>query len=65
MIYKVNVPDMMCERCVDRINSALTDTGISFSVDLQTKTVTVDGCEHCLNTALTELNDLGFTPKRI
>ena len=63
MIYQISVPDMHCERCVERINRALTDTGIKFTVTLQNKTVTVDGCEHCLKTALSELEDLGFTPK--
>ena len=26
-------------------------------------TVTIDGCEHCLKTALEELEDLGFSPE--
>lgn len=65
MIYKINVPDMHCENCVKRINNALEEAGIKFSVDLAEKTVTVDGCEHCLSTALTELEDLGFTPEKI
>ncbi len=62
MLHKINVPDMHCENCVKRINNALTETGIKFSVQLENKTVTVDGCEHCLKTALSELEDLGFTP---
>lgn len=62
MLHKINVPDMHCENCVKRINNALNETGIKFSVDLQSRTVTVDGCEHCLKTALSELEDLGFTP---
>ena len=62
MIYKISVPDMHCENCVKRINNALEETGIKFSVKLETKTVEVDGCEHCLKTALSELDDLGFTP---
>ena len=65
MIYKINVPDMHCENCVKRINNALEEAGIKFSVSLEEKTVTVDGCEHCLSTALTELEDLGFTPEKI
>ena len=65
MIYKISVLDMHCENCVKRINNALEDAGIKFSVDLEEKTVTVDGCEHCLSTALTELEDLGFTPEKI
>ena len=63
MIYKISVPDMNCEKCESRINSALTETGIKFEVELQSKTVTVDGCEHCLKTAIGELEDLGFTPQ--
>lgn len=63
MINKIIVPDMHCENCVKRINNALSETGIKFSVELETKTVTVDGCEHCLKTAVTELEDLGFTPQ--
>lgn len=65
MIYKISVPDMHCENCVKRINNALEKAGIKFSVDLAEKTVTVDGCEHCLSTALSELEDLGFTPEKI
>lgn len=65
MIYKISVPDMHCENCVKRINNALKEKGIKFSVSLEEKTVTVDGCEHCLSTALSELEDLGFTPEKI
>lgn len=63
MLHKISVPDMHCPKCVERINKALADTGIKYSVDLESKTVTVDGCEHCLKTALSELEDLGFTPE--
>lgn len=63
MLHKIQVPDMHCENCVKRINNALSEAGIKFSVELDTKTVTVDGCEHCLKTALGELEDLGFTPE--
>ncbi len=62
MLHKISVPDMHCEHCVKRINAALSEAGIKFSVDLNEKTVTVDGCDHCLKTALSELEDLGFTP---
>ena len=65
MIYKISVPDMPCENCVKRNNNALEEAGIKFSVSLEEKTVTVDGCEHCLSTALSELEDLGFTPEKI
>lgn len=63
MIYKIKVNDIHCENCVKRINNALEETGIKFEVDLESKIVTVDGCEHCLKTAMDELYDLGFTPE--
>lgn len=62
MKHIINVPDMHCEKCVERIDKALGETGIKFEVDLSAKTVIVDGCEHYLKTALSELEDLGFTP---
>ena len=62
-MFTISVPDMMCENCVKRITNALTEAELKFGVDLSTKTVTVDGCQHCLKTAMGELEDLGFTPE--
>ncbi len=62
MERKISVPDMHCDACVQRITKALTAADLKFTVSLQDKTVTVDGCEHCLKTAIAELEDLGFTP---
>lgn len=62
MERKILVPDMHCEACVRRITKALDSAGLKFTISLENKTVTVDGCEHCLKTALSELEDLGFTP---
>ena len=59
----ISVPDMMCENCVKRITTARTDAELKFSVSLADKTVTIDGCQHCLATAMSELEDLGFTPE--
>ena len=59
----IKVPDMMCENCVKRITNALTEAALKFQVSLAEKTVTIDGCEHCLKTALEELEDLGFSPE--
>lgn len=56
----IKVADMHCEKCVERITKILTEEGLSFSVNLATKTVTIDGCDHCLKTALEALDDLGF-----
>lgn len=62
MERKISVPDMHCDACVRRITNALNSAELKFTVSLEDKTVTIDGCEHCLNTALAELEDLGFTP---
>ena len=56
----IKVEDMHCEKCVERITKILTEEGLKFSVSLEDKTVTIDGCDHCLKTALEALEDLGF-----
>ena len=57
------VPDMHCEKCVERIQNLLQEEGLNFQVSLEQKTVTIDGCETCVKTALEALDDLGFTPE--
>jgi copper chaperone len=57
----LSVPDMHCETCVKRITAALQEAGLQFSVSLADKTVTVDGGELLLKTAISELEDLGFS----
>ena len=57
----VFVPEMMCQNCVRRITEALTEAKLDFTVDLDTKTVSINGCENCLQTAINELDDLGFS----
>ena len=59
----IKVPDMMCENCVKRITTALTEAELKFEVSLADKTVTIDGCDNCVKTAMTELEDLGFSPE--
>ena len=59
----IKVPDMMCENCVKRITNALTAAELKFQVSLADKNVTIDGCENCVKTAVSELEDLGFTPE--
>ena len=59
----ISVPDMMCEHCVKRITNALTEAELKFTVSLDTKTVSIDGCQHCVATAVSELEDLGFSPE--
>jgi len=59
----ISVPDMMCENCVKRITDALTAAKMTFTVSLEKKTVLVEGSDETVRTALSELEDLGFTPK--
>ena len=59
----IKVPDMMCEICVKRSTNALTAAELKFQVSLADKNVTIDGCENCVKTAVSELEDLGFTPE--
>ena len=56
----IKVADMHCEKCVERITKLLAEEGLDFSVNLTEKEVTVNGCEHCVKTALEALDDLGF-----
>ena len=56
----IKVEDMHCEKCVARITKLFTEEGLDFTVSLADKTVTVNGCEHCVKTALEALDDLGF-----
>lgn len=63
MSIKILVPDMHCEHCVKRIDAALNEVGLNFTVSLEDKCVIIDGCHNCANTALTEIEDLGFTPE--
>lgn len=52
--------DMHCEKCVERITKALKAAELDFSVSLEDKTVTIDGCDHCVAKAKELLDDLGF-----
>lgn len=61
----ISVPDMHCGACVNRITNVLNAAGLNFEVSLENKTVTIDGCEGCLATALAEIEDLGFTPEAV
>jgi len=57
---KLNVPDMHCNHCVERISAVLSDAGLKFEVDLETRTVLVDGTENDVETAISEMDDIGF-----
>lgn len=59
----IKVPDMHCEKCVERITKALSAADLKFAVSLEDKTVSIDGCQGCAAKARAELEDLGFTPQ--
>lgn len=54
--------EIMCAGCTGRIDKALTAANIEHKVDLDSKTVTIEGCESCEKKAEEILEDLGFTP---
>lgn len=60
MVTTLKVPDMHCDNCVLRITKALGALGLSFSVSLPDKTVTVDGDDGSVKSAINALDDLGF-----
>jgi copper chaperone len=57
----LKVPAMHCQNCVNRITAALDAEEVNFSVSLPDKTVSIDGCEHCVETTVNRLEDLGFS----
>lgn len=60
MATVLKAEDMHCEKCVERITKGLNAAGVDFSVSLAEKTVTVNGCEHCVAKAKEVMDDLGF-----
>lgn len=52
--------DMHCNKCVERIDKALNAADIKHEINLEEKTVSIDGCESCLKKAIEILDDLGF-----
>lgn len=57
---ELKVPEMHCEMCVKRITNALNDAKLNFSVSLQNKTVSINGDENAVQTAISSLDDIGF-----
>ena len=57
----LDVPEIHCPKCVERITKALEEDKLTLSVSLEEKTVSIDGCQNCAATAIATLDDLGFT----
>lgn len=60
MTTVLKVEEMHCEKCVERITKAMTAAELDFKVSLADKTVTIEGCDHCVAKAKEILDDLGF-----
>lgn len=58
----LKVEDMHCQNCVKRISNVLTEEGIKFKIDLDTKTVEVE--ESKVEQAVESMSDLGFEAKK-
>lgn len=56
----LNVPDIHCNKCIERITQALTEEKIVFNANLQFKTVGVNGPKETVEKAISILDDLGF-----
>ncbi|MEG0778179.1 MAG: heavy metal-associated domain-containing protein [Oscillospiraceae bacterium] len=56
----LSVPSMRCKNCVARITKALSEAKLDYSVSLDDKTVTINGDDNAVKTAISELDDLGF-----
>ena len=44
----LNVADMKCPNCVKKIDEALTKADLKHEINLDSKTVSIDGCDNCL-----------------
>ena len=60
----LNIDGMRCGGCVARIEKALTEAGITHTVSLEAKTVTVEGDDAVVAKAMEEIEDLGFGVER-
>lgn len=56
----LKVPDMHCEKCVERITNALNAAKLTFQVSLKDKTVIIDGRDGDVKIAVDAMDDLGF-----
>lgn len=57
---KFKCEDIMCGGCVARIEKALTAAGIEHKVNLEEKTVMIEGSDSVASKAVELLDDLGY-----
>jgi len=56
----LKIPDMHCEKCVERITAALNAEKLKFKVSLDDKTVEIDGGDDDVKKAAAALYEIGF-----
>ena len=57
----LNIKEMSCNHCVQRINTLLENLSIKHTISLDDKTVTIDGSQNEVNRVIEELDDIGLT----
>ena len=57
------VEDMACEHCAAKIDSALSETSVKYTVDLPRKAVIVEGTQDDVMKARGVIGDIGYTVK--
>ena len=62
-MVELDIKEMKCNHCVERIDNLLKELKIDHEVDLATKTVKLTS-EDQVDHVIEELDDIGFTAKR-
>lgn len=62
-MIELHVEEMSCNHCVERIHKALEAIGVGHTIQLENKTVAIDGCENCARKAIEKLGEIGFTAR--
>lgn len=60
----LKVTDMHCGKCVERITKVLNSEGLDFSVSLENHTVEIRGDQAAVETAISALDDCGFSAEQ-
>lgn len=61
----LQVNDMKCNHCVERIHKVLSEAGITHEISLEKKQVEITGDEAAVAKAIEEMDDIGFTGVRV
>ncbi len=54
------IPDMNCQNCVNHIKDELDNTRVTYEINLETKTVVVEGDNDAINAAKSAINHAGY-----